>query len=202
MSSPLLLAPLRAEAAAARYGVRGRGTVRVERTGMGPQRAAAAAERLGRGLAPLVPVAVVGFAGGLAAEDRAGDIVVATELTTSDGSLPARRLDEGLAARLVKALSEVLDRVRSGPVLCTSTVLGTKKASVLAAAGSSRELACEMESAWLAPLGEGRPFAVVRAVVDRPGRPLLGPWTLWAGARAWGRLARAAGVVTDQLEQY
>lgn len=201
MSKPVLLTPLRAEAAAARIGARGR-LERVELVGMGPAKATSAAERLGRVLAPSVPIGVLGFAGGLAVSDRAGDLVVATELFTTDESIPRRELDGGLASRVLRALSQVLDRVRSGPLACSPSLVRQGAPAINTSAPGEPAIACEMESAWLGSLSEGRPFVVVRAIVDRPGRPMLGPWTLWGGAKAWRRLAIAAGVVADQLALY
>ncbi|MGO9151525.1 MAG: 1-hydroxy-2-methyl-2-butenyl 4-diphosphate reductase [Acidimicrobiales bacterium] len=191
-----LLAPLRIEAAAVRAGARGR---RIERIGMGPARAGGAGARLRRLLAPGAPVAVLGFAGGLHATDRAGDLVVATELFTTDDSMPPAMLDGALAGRIAAALAKVLGRVRTGPIACCPTLMPAREVAEVAA---DRAVACEMESAWLAPLAGGRPFAVVRVIVDRPGRPLVGPWTISGGIVAWRRLAIAAGIVAGELEQY
>ncbi len=201
MSAPVLLTPLRIEATAARLGVRGRTASRVETAGMGPERAARTAERLLRTLSPTDPVAVLGFAGGLDRTDRAGDLVVATELETLDGSLPPCQLDRPLAERVRERLSDVFSRVRLGGIVCSPALLGKGEMVAVAARQGSTPLACEMESAWLAPLAEGRPFVVVRALVDRPGRSLFGPWTVFAATKAFRRLVAAAGLVSDVLEQ-
>ncbi|MHB1989035.1 MAG: phosphorylase family protein [Acidimicrobiales bacterium] len=198
MTAPVLLTPLRVEAAAARFGARGR---RVERVGMGPVRASRAAESLRGALPSMTPVGVLGFARGLDPTDRPGDLVVASELWTADGSLPRRPLAGGLADRVHGALSAVLGRSRLGAIVCSPCLVGGTSAKA-AALQTSGALACEMESAWLVPLADGRPFVVVRSIVDRPGRPLFGPWTMTGGLRAWRRLAAAAGVVAAELEQY
>src|SRR6185436_12838791 len=51
----------------------------------------------------------------------------------------------------------------------------------------------DMESAWLAPAADGRPLAVVRAVVDTTDRDLWNPVaTVLGGTRAYRSLSRAA----------
>src|ERR1700760_2031597 len=54
-----------------------------------------------------------------------------------------------------------------------------------------------MESAALAAAARGRPLAVIRAVSDTPGRPLLHP-SLVSGGLAALRALRAAGPVLDR----
>jgi 4-hydroxy-3-methylbut-2-enyl diphosphate reductase len=50
-----------------------------------------------------------------------------------------------------------------------------------------------MESAWLAPAAAGRPFAVLRVVLDTPARELHRPFATAAGGlAAWRSLRRAA----------
>ena len=54
-------------------------------------------------------------------------------------------------------------------------------------------LAVDMESAWLAPAAAGRPFAVLRVVLDTPAREIYRPLaTLAGGLAAWRALRRAA----------
>ena len=69
--------------------------------------------------------------------------------------------------------------------------------AVLAAEGA---LAVDMESAWLAPAAAGRPFAVVRVVLDTPASELHRPLATLvrgrhglAGAAAGGARAGALG---------
>jgi 4-hydroxy-3-methylbut-2-enyl diphosphate reductase len=195
---PVLLTPLRIETAAVHLGTRRSPDHRVERIGMGPARAEVARARLARSLAPGTPLAVVGVGGGLSSRDRAGDIVVASDVRLADGTRPPMPLDAALAERLREALSRsVTRRVRVGPVACTPALLSARETASLP--GTAGALACEMESVWLAPLAGRHPLTVVRVIVDRPGRGLVGPWTMSAGLAALRRLAAAAPVVVDVL---
>jgi 4-hydroxy-3-methylbut-2-enyl diphosphate reductase len=198
---PLLLAPLRIEAAAARLGVKGR--ARVERIGMGPAHAGATCARLTRELSEeQVPaVALVGLAAGLAEQDRAGDVVIATELTALGTARQPWRLDAALSDRLRAELAPVAGgRIRCGPVTSARALaLASRLAADLEVAVAGA-LACDMESAWLAPLAESCPcFAVVRVIVDHPGRPLFGPWTVPGGMTALRRLTAIAAALARVL---
>jgi nucleoside phosphorylase len=162
---PLLLAPLRIEAAAARLGAKGR--AQVERVGMGRAHAEATCARLARELSvePVPALALIGLAAGVAEQDRAGDVVIATELTALRTARQPTSLDAALSDRLRAELAPVAGgRIRCGPVASTQAVAPASRLAgdpEVAAAGA---LACDMESAWLAPLAESCPcFAVVRA---------------------------------------
>ncbi|HLI43423.1 MAG TPA: hypothetical protein VKU92_03015 [Acidimicrobiales bacterium] len=198
---PLLLAPLRIEAAAARLGVTGR--ARVERIGMGPAHAGTTCARLARELSvePVTAVAVVGLAAGLAREDRAGDVVIATELTALGTARPPRVLDGALSDRLRAELAPVAGgRARCGPVASTRALAPASRLADDPEVAATGVLACDMESAWLGPLAESCPrFAVVRVIVDHPGRPLFGPWTLSGGVTALRRLAAIAATLARAL---
>ena len=53
--------------------------------------------------------------------------------------------------------------VRSGEIVCVSKIaLGERRAQLLA----DGAIAVDMESVWLTPGAAGRPFAVVRVVLD------------------------------------
>jgi 4-hydroxy-3-methylbut-2-en-1-yl diphosphate reductase len=177
--SLLVLAPLGMEARALAATL---GRERVVRTGMG----AARAER-SSGLALSLPgdaVAVVGFCGGLDPDLRAGDLVVATEVRGPDGTVSCPS-----AALLASELGRSGIRVRSGPIVSTDHVVARQERKRLAEAGA---VAVDMESAWLAAGAGGRPLAVVRAVVDRPGRELGRPVaTTLGGLKAYRSLRRA-----------
>jgi 4-hydroxy-3-methylbut-2-enyl diphosphate reductase len=80
--SLVVFAPLRVEAAAVRRGLRGGGAL-VIRTGMGPDRARAAAKSPEH--AEARALAVAGVCGAISPDLRPGDIVVATEVRTPDG---------------------------------------------------------------------------------------------------------------------
>jgi 4-hydroxy-3-methylbut-2-enyl diphosphate reductase len=193
-TTAVLLAPLRIEVLA----VARAGGVRVERTGMGANRAEAARARLQRELPAGTPVCLIGFAGGLSATDRPGDVVVATEVKALDGTVPPYDLDGQLAARLVSALSRGGSRARRGRVVSVRKL--APAATTAKAEGAAGALACDMESAWLAPLADDHPFAVVRVLVDRPGRGLVSPFVIPAGIAAWRQLAAIAPVVASEID--
>ncbi len=182
MATLSILTPLRVESLA----VGGSNLV----VGMGPVRARRAGARLTRRLGADAAVAVVGVAGGLADDLRTGDLVVATELrsTDSDASvpLPASRL-------LVGELRRARASVHTGPLLSSSRYVRGRARQALAVSGA---VAVDMESAWLsAPLAD-RPLAVVRAISDtaedshlvggvralRSLRSVRGPLERWAAA--------------------
>ena len=176
----LLLVPMVVEAAALRRAVPG---ATVLRTGVGPARAAAAAVKASR-LAGAA-VAVGGFCGALTDDLRPGDIVVASEVRGSDGH-GVRCSSEPLVAALRE---RGLQRVSVGPVVSVDHVVRGAERAILAAGGA---LAVDMESAWLAPAAAGRPFAVLRVVLDTPAREVTRPLAmLIAGVTAWRALRRA-----------
>jgi hypothetical protein len=192
----LLLAPLRIEALAARIGVRGRSGVRVERVGMGRARSAGSCDRLRRSTPASTAIGVVGFAGGLGRDDKAGDVIVGTEVHSA-GTEPVV-LDADLAESLTAALSSGLlrTRVRSGPLLCTDALVGRSEREAL---GSTGCLACEMESSSLLPLASSHCFAIARVVVDHPGDELWSLHTLTGGVSALRQLAPAARILAGVL---
>jgi 4-hydroxy-3-methylbut-2-enyl diphosphate reductase len=162
-TSPLTIAaPLRVEWLAVRGAVPG---ARVVRTGMGPRRAIAAAGRLRA--APAAALAVAGVCGALDRRHAPGDVLVASALQGPDGErvelAPARVL-AALAALGIAAEPAVIAGV---PTL----EAGWRRAELLAAGAS----AVDMESFWLAAAAAGRPFAVLRVVLDGPLRELWRP---------------------------
>jgi adenosylhomocysteine nucleosidase len=144
------------------------------KTGVGVQRAAAAAAALGdpRGFALLVST---GCAGGLVPALRAGDLILATAVVDGDGVCPsdaAQRLDAArcaIAARLCW---------REGPVLCSGTALASAASKREAAASGA--IAVEMEGAPIAACAAraGVPFLSVRALLDGVEDELTMPETL------------------------
>jgi len=78
-----------------------------------------------------------------------------------------------------------------GPIVSTERLrLPKAERARLAASGA---LAVDMESAWIAPAVGGRPFAVVRIIVDTPDRPLWRPLATAVGGVRALRALRAAG---------
>ena len=182
-SAPVFLAPLRIEARAAR---RGAGATAVERIGMGPARATAARARLEMSLARGRPVVLIGLAGALVAGVRPGDVVVASSLSTTGTGPVALSAGEEVAALLEASGLTVHHR----PVVSSPVIVSGDAARQAAAAGGAA--AVDMESYWCEPLARSRPFAVVRVIVDVPGRELWSPSTLRVGIRAYRSMVVAA----------
>ena len=176
----LVIAPLRIERAALR---RGLPDARVLCSGMGAARARAAARRAAS--APADAVAVAGFCGATVAGLRAGDVVVAGEVRGPDGVTGCDSLP------LIEALAALgIERIHAGPLASVGHVVRGAERGVLAREGV---LAVDMESAWLAPAAAGRPFAVLRVVLDTPASEFRRPWAMLSGAvTAWMALRRAA----------
>jgi 4-hydroxy-3-methylbut-2-en-1-yl diphosphate reductase len=132
---------------------------------------------------------VAGFCGALDPTLRPGDLVVASELRGSGEPVacPTSTLLAGALRR--RGLS-----VHEGPLVSMSRLVRGAERGRLRATGA---IAVEMESAWLAAAAAGRPLAVVRAVVDTPGRELHDPLALAGGVgRAFRSLREAAGVLS------
>jgi 4-hydroxy-3-methylbut-2-enyl diphosphate reductase len=122
---------------------------------------------------------VAGFGGGLVEGFAAGELVVASEVRFG-GAVHRCPGADRLAALLPAP-------VRTGAVVTGGHVVSGAERGRLAATGA---VAADMESGPLVAeaVARGRPFAVVRAVVDSPERPLLRPATLHTGAVAYRRL--------------
>jgi 4-hydroxy-3-methylbut-2-en-1-yl diphosphate reductase len=191
MSELLVAAPLRLEALLVRSVADG---ARVRRTGMGPRRSRAAASALldERGDALLV----VGFCGGLDEQSEPGEVVVAEEVLAAEdeGHSPERVICADME-ELVAALLRSGLRVRSGPVVCVSRlVLGERRAHL----HEGGAIAVDMESVWLAAGAGGRPFGVIRVVLDSPTHELLRPQAVAGAIRASRVLRRAAGTALHE----
>ena len=192
MSAALVAAPLRLEAALIRSGARGS---EVRATGMGPKRARAAAQELAQ--APGDGLLVLGFCGGLDPSSRPGEVIVAQEVWAAadeEGAgapddLEGERLACSGTAALLASIAGRGMRVRTGAIVCVSRLALGERRDQLHAAGA---IAVDMESAWLAPGARGRPFAVVRVVLDSPTHELLRPRALVSALRASAVLRRVA----------
>jgi 4-hydroxy-3-methylbut-2-enyl diphosphate reductase len=155
----VIVAPLGVEATA----VRGAGRT-VLRTGMGPEHARRFA--FDPRLAAASGVAVAGACGSLVSEVGVGDVVVATEVRHQDGTVARRCLGAGM---IVAELERRGVRVHAGPIVTVDRVAVGDARDSLAADGA---IAVDMESAWLSGAAPEKPFVVVRAVSDGPGREL------------------------------
>ena len=178
--SLLVVTPLRLEHAAVRRALPGALQLRC---GMGAARARAAAPVIARLQAGAV--AVAGVCGALDGDLRAGDVVVGSEVRGPGGVVACS------SERLVAALSATgIRRVHVGPVLSVDHIVRRAERVALGAGGA---LVVDMESAWLAPGTAGRPFAVLRVVLDTPERGFSRPLaTLGDAVIAWRALRRAA----------
>jgi 4-hydroxy-3-methylbut-2-en-1-yl diphosphate reductase len=160
MADLAVVAPLRIEALA----VGGRVTV----AGMGRKRASAAGARLAADLATTgTAVALVGAAGGLDPTLRPGQLVVATEVRTTEGDL-VRELPS--AERIAHDLRQGGADVRTGPLVTAPRVVRGPARAALAGTGA---MAVDMEAAWLAAHLDAHPFAVVRSVSDTSERGMV-----------------------------
>lgn len=187
MSRVLVAAPLAFEEALIRSAARG---AHVRKTGMGPEKSLAAAEALSR--EPGDALLVLGFCGGLDAQSRPGEVIVADEVLAAadEGHDPVRASCDG-AAQLAAALSAAGLTVRRGPIVGVGRIATGQRREQLRAAGA---LAVDMESAWLAGGAAGRPFGVVRVVLDSPSHELFRPQAVGGALHAARELRRAAAV--------
>jgi 4-hydroxy-3-methylbut-2-en-1-yl diphosphate reductase len=187
MSNVLVAAPLALEQALIRSGARG---ARVRRTGMGPSKSLAAAERLC--VEPGDALMVLGFCGGLDAQSRPGEVIVAEQVLAAadEGHDPVQTVCHG-AERLAGALGDAGLGVRRGLIVGVGRIATGERREQLRAAGA---LAVDMESAWLAAGAAGRPFAVVRVVLDSPSHELFRVQALSGALKAARTLRRASAV--------
>jgi 4-hydroxy-3-methylbut-2-en-1-yl diphosphate reductase len=191
MSDLLVAAPMRIEAAL--ISSAGRRAALVRKTGMGPKRSRAAAGVLAAdsGRAMLV----LGFCGGLDETSVPGEVIVAQDVyAAQDEGHADERVRCDLHDQLVQRLTGRGLKVRAGDVVCVSRLaLGDRRAE-LHAGGA---IAVEMESVWLAPGAGGRPFGVVRVVLDSPTHELMRLRAAAGALRAALALRRVAGALHE-----
>jgi len=178
----LVCSPLGLEARAMRRGLGGRGEVR--RSGYGVTRAAAAAQELHG--AAFKMMAIGGVGGGLAPDQRPGDIVVGTQVSRL-GSPDSVTLAS--APLLAGELRRAGLRATAGQIVTVDHLVRRGQREQLAAQGA---LAADMESALLLEAAAGRPAVVLRALSDTPDRPLFSPRAVPGGIAAL-RSLRLAG---------
>ncbi|MGZ4764264.1 MAG: 4-hydroxy-3-methylbut-2-enyl diphosphate reductase [Ilumatobacteraceae bacterium] len=158
-----VMTPLRVEASAAR---RGASTADVVRTGMGARRSRRAARAMLATIEPERPIAVVGVCGGLDPSLAPGDVIVASEVRSADGTINVALASATLVAAELAASGLP---VRVGAIVSSERLeSGAVRRAELLASGA---LAVDMESAWLVS-GTDRPAVVIRVVLDAPGHEL------------------------------
>jgi 4-hydroxy-3-methylbut-2-en-1-yl diphosphate reductase len=190
MSGLLIAAPLRVEAAIVASGARG---AVVRKTGMGPDRSKAAVAELAQqdGGALLV----LGFCGGLDAASVPGEVIVAEEVyAAEDEGHPSERVRCERSWELLARVAGQGLKVRAGKIVCVSRLALGERRAELHAGGA---IAVDMESVWLAGAAGGRPFGVVRVVLDSPTHELLRPQAAAGALRAARALRRVAGALND-----
>ena len=174
----LVLTPLAIEAWAMRRGLPG---VTVLKTGLGREKSIEALSMVDR-IDPEVLV-IAGFCGALDPSLEPGDLVVASGVRGPDGSCLTLESES-----LVLALRGDEIRVRSGLIVSSEHLVRGGERETLYRAGG---MAVDMESAWLARTARSRPLAVVRVVVDTPGRELFNPIkTMVGGVKGLRTLTR------------
>jgi len=152
----LVLSPLRLEANAVRRGLR-EASSRVQRTGMGAARSRKSVSGESK-LGPFGAMVVMGVAAGLTDDLSPGDLVVATEVSDGDATVPLPGADL-LAAELRRAGLPA----RAGKIVTVPKLVKAGDRAKLAAKGY---MAADMESAALVGAAGERPVAVIRAVSD------------------------------------
>lgn len=164
---------------------------RVLKTGMGPRHSKRAAEQLAR--EPGEGLLVLGFCGGLDERSVPGEVVVAEQvLAAADERERTGPIACADAPELAAALAASGLAARTGTIVSVSKIaLGERRAQLLAGGA----VAVDMESAWLAAGAAGRPFAVVRVVLDSPSHELLRPGAALGAVRASRSLRRATAAV-------
>jgi 4-hydroxy-3-methylbut-2-enyl diphosphate reductase len=186
----LVAAPMRIEAALISSATR---RALVRKTGMGPRRSQVAAgglagERAGAML-------VLGFCGGLDASSVPGEVIVAEDVyAAGDEGHAQERVSCDLNHQLVHRLTGRGLKVRTGDVVCVSRLALGERRAELHAGGA---IAVDMESVWLAAGAGGRPFGVVRVVLDSPEHELLRVRAVAGALRAALALRRVAGALHE-----
>jgi 4-hydroxy-3-methylbut-2-enyl diphosphate reductase len=117
-------------------------------------------------------------------------VVVATEVRGPDGEIVPCS-----SGPLVAALRRRgIDRVHTGPIASAGHLVEGAERAELSETGA---IAVDMESWWLAAAAAGRPFAVLRVVVDTPERELRHVATFANGVTAFRALRAAAPALDD-----
>ena len=168
--------------------------LRVERVGMGVRRAEEFAQRE----RAFDVLAVAGFGGATDGCLKPGDVVVADEVRRGNAVIEcpwadsvAFALEQHLILEPEAEAARHTPAVVTGPIATIDHIASSEALTRLAGQGVTT---VDMESFPLVASARGRPFAVVRVVVDTPDHPLARPSTLRAGLTARKRL-QAIGTV-------
>ena len=180
----LVLAPMALEARAIRAGAP---WSRVEKIGMGPRRARAAARLTHH--PPQRSALIAGICGALDAQLEPGDVVLASELRTAEKTLPCP--DPTILAGVLRRGGL---RVHVGPILSSTGPVFGERRRELALAGA---LAVDMESAWLADDARARPLTTLRVVLDTPRHEFHHPARAAIAARRAYRALREASSLLE-----
>jgi 4-hydroxy-3-methylbut-2-enyl diphosphate reductase len=178
-----VLTPMGIEARAVRSGAP---WARVEKFGIGPQRAGRAASLVSDHDGAVV---IAGFAGALDERLEPGDIVLASELRGGDGTALC-----GDPSILAGVLRRAGLRVYIGPIVSSPRLVHGARRRELAATGA---LAVDMESAWLAE-AHGRPIVTLRAISDSQDQEIYRPIRVASGVRAAFRSLRRASALLGE----
>jgi 4-hydroxy-3-methylbut-2-enyl diphosphate reductase len=183
MTRLLICTPLGIEARAIRRGLpAGPPDTVVVRTGFGARRSARRVDATPALIGRCDALAVAGFGGALDRTLRPGDVLVATEVRFGD-----RLLRCAAPELLAGELTHAGVRARTGPLLTAGHLVREAERRALARGGAR---AVDMEAGPLVAAATGRPFTVVRAIVDTPGRPLVSPCSVSGGLAARRALRR------------
>ena len=164
MSELLMAAPMRIEAALISSAARG---ARVRKTGMGPAALQAAAGGAARASSGAGRCSCSASAAAWTRRRCPGEVIVAEEVYAAgdEGHAEQRvRCDLARPSSCGRLAGRGL-KVRAGEVVCVSRLALGERRAQLHAGGA---IAVDMESVWLAAGAGGRPFGVVRVVLDSP----------------------------------
>jgi 4-hydroxy-3-methylbut-2-enyl diphosphate reductase len=186
----LVAAPLRVEQALIASAARG---ALIRKTGMGPHKARRAAGELGtQGARAML---VLGFCGGLDDSSVPGEVIIAEEVYAApDENHAEQPIACELAGQLLGRLTGLGMKVRTGKVVCVSKLAVGERRTELRAGGA---IAVDMESVWLAAGAQGRPFGVVRVVLDSPSHELMRVQAVGGALRAAAALRKVAGALHE-----
>jgi 4-hydroxy-3-methylbut-2-enyl diphosphate reductase len=138
---------------------------------------------------------VLGFCGGLDESSVPGEVIVAEEVYAApDEGHPEQPIRCDLASQLVGRLTGLGLKVRVGKLVCVSRLALGERRAELHAGGA---IGVDMESVWLAAGAGGRPFGVVRVVLDSPNHELLRLQAAGGALKAALALRKVAGALHD-----